>query len=169
MKHRKTIRNALIFFLIVATVNCRRIAAQSGTSSAISGTVTDATGAALPNAEVEATEINTAAVRTERSNADGRFLFSQVNPGTYTVTVRADGFQKQTSQPVAVEVGRTVTLNMTLSLVHHDTDRRSHRPADRCSPWRIPTPPPPSNRRPSPTCPTPARTSPSSPSLLPER
>ncbi len=116
MKPRKTIRNALLFFLIVTTLNCRRIAGQSGTSSAISGTVTDATGAVLPNAEVEATEINTAAVRAERSNADGRFLFSQVNPGTYTVTVRADGFQKQTSQPVPVEVGRTVTLNMTLSL-----------------------------------------------------
>ncbi len=51
-----------------------------------------------------------------KPTADGRFLFSQVNPGTYTVTVRANGFAEQTSPPVAVEVGRTVTLNLTLSL-----------------------------------------------------
>ncbi len=48
-----------------------------------------------------------------RTNAEGRFLFSQVNPGTYTVTVSEPEFAEQTSQPVAVEVGRTVTLNFT--------------------------------------------------------
>jgi hypothetical protein len=116
MKHKTTFRNALLIFLLLTMVNCRRIAAQSGTSSAISGTVTDTTGAALLNAEVEATEVDTGGRRTEKTNLDGRFLFSQVNPGTYTVTVRANGFATQTSQPIAVEVGRTVTLNMTMAL-----------------------------------------------------
>ncbi len=53
----------------------------------------------------------------EQTNADGRFLFSQVNPGTYTVTVSANGFAEQTSPPIAVEVGRTVTLNFNLVFV----------------------------------------------------
>ncbi len=43
-------------------------------------------------------------------------MFSQVNPGTYTVTVRASGFAERSSAPVQVEVGRTVTLNLTLRL-----------------------------------------------------
>ena len=116
MKHRKTTRNALLIFLMLTMVNCLRIAAQSGTSSAISGTVMETTGAALPNAEVQATEIDTGAMRTEKTNPDGRFLFSEVNPGTYTVTVRASGFATQTSQPVAVDVGRTVTLDLTMTL-----------------------------------------------------
>ena len=80
------------------------------------GAVLDASGAALPKAEVLATETDTKAVRTDETDANGRFLFSQVNPGSYTMTVRANGFASQTSQPVAVEVGRTVTLNFTLAI-----------------------------------------------------
>ncbi len=93
-----------------------QLAAQSGTSSAISGTVLDASGAALPETEITATEVDTKAVRGEQTDRDGRFLFSQVNPGTYTVTVRAMGFAIQTSQPIAVEVGRTAALNFTLTV-----------------------------------------------------
>jgi hypothetical protein len=88
--------------------------AQSGTSSALSGTVVDATDAVLSNAAVTATNVDTKAVRVGQTNGDGRFLFPEVNPGTYTVTVRANGFAEQTSQPTAVGVGRTVTLNFKL-------------------------------------------------------
>jgi hypothetical protein len=48
---------------------------QSGTSSALAGNVTDTTGAAIPNAQVRAVEVNTGAVSALRSHADGRFLF----------------------------------------------------------------------------------------------
>ena len=97
-------------------VNCERLRAQSGTSSAISGTVVESSGAVLPGADVTATEIDTKAVREEKTDNNGRFLFSQINPGTYSVTVKASGFATQTSQPVAVEVGRTAALNFTLGL-----------------------------------------------------
>jgi len=103
-------------FLILTIVNVELCMAQSGTSSAISGAVEDLTGAALAHAVVTATNIDTKAARVGETNVDGRFLFSQVNPGTYTVTVRANGFAEQTSQPVEVEVGRTVRLNLNLSL-----------------------------------------------------
>jgi hypothetical protein len=52
---------------------------QSGTSSAISGTLTDTTGGLIPNAVVTATETNTKAIRTGRTDASGRYLFSLVN------------------------------------------------------------------------------------------
>jgi hypothetical protein len=90
--------------------------AQSGTSSAISGTLTDVKGAALVKATVTATNVDTHATRTGETNSAGRFLFSQVNPGNYIVTVRAPGFADQSSRPVAVEVGRTVTLDFTLTV-----------------------------------------------------
>jgi len=92
------------------------MAAQSGTSSAISGTVVDPSGAALSGAGVTATEVDTKATRSEETGRDGRFIFSQVNPGTYTVTVRAAGFAEQASQPIAVEVGRTAALNFSLAV-----------------------------------------------------
>ncbi len=116
MKHSSTSRHLLAFCLLLTLVNCRGLAAQSGTSSAIAGKVVDASGAALPNADVSATDVDTGAVRTEETNGDGQFLFSQVNPGNYAVTVRANGFATQTSRSVAVEVGRTVTLNFDLAL-----------------------------------------------------
>ena len=70
----------------------------------------------MPNAAVTAVDVDTRAVRTMLTGRNGRFLFSQVNPGTYTVAVRAGGFAKQTSYSVAVQVGRTVTLNFTLAV-----------------------------------------------------
>ena len=87
---------------------------QSGTSSAISGTVTDSTGALVPNAAVNATETSTKAVRTGITDASGHYLFSQVNPGTYQVTVQASGFAAASSAPTLVEVGRNVALNFSL-------------------------------------------------------
>ncbi|MGP8268704.1 MAG: carboxypeptidase regulatory-like domain-containing protein [Terracidiphilus sp.] len=102
--------------MVLIIVNLQLLVGQSGTSSAISGTVTDSTGAALPNAAVTAINVDTKATRAGVTNGDGRYLFSQVNPGTYTVTVSARGFAEQSSPPVQVEVGRTVTLNLKLSL-----------------------------------------------------
>jgi hypothetical protein len=87
---------------------------QSGTSSAISGTLTDTTGGLIPNAVVTATETNTKAIRTGRTDASGRYLFSLVNPGTYQVTVREPGFAAASSEPIPVEVGRNVALNFAL-------------------------------------------------------
>ena len=102
-------------FLLLTIVNPTLLRAQSGTSCAISGTVADSSGAVLPNAEVTVANIDTKASREAFTNSDGRYLFSQVNPGTYTVSVRANGFGEQASQPISVEVGRTSTENFTLS------------------------------------------------------
>ncbi len=114
MKRIDRIRHSSIFFLLLTIINSTLLAGQSGTSSAISGTVEDPTGAALANAAITANEVDTKAVRSVQTDQNGRFLFSQVNPGTYTVTVAATGFAQQTSRPIAVEVGRTATLNFDL-------------------------------------------------------
>jgi len=69
----------------------------------------------IPNAQIKAIELNNGAVRAVQSNPDGRFLFSQVNPGTYRIEVHAGGFGPGQSQPMNVSVGQTVTVNFTLS------------------------------------------------------
>ncbi len=86
---RRTSRYALAFSLFLTLVNCGVLAAQSGTSSAIAGTVTDTSGAVVLGASVTATEIDTKATRAGVTDPVGHFLFSQVNPGAYVVTVRA--------------------------------------------------------------------------------
>src|SRR5580698_2115517 len=114
MKHGTTPGRSLLILLLLTAINAASLTAQSGTSSAISGTVQDATGAMIARATVVATEVNTRAERTGWTNADGRFTFSQVNPGMYTLRVSAPEFAGQTSRPVPVQVGGTVTLNFTL-------------------------------------------------------
>src|SRR5271168_3097195 len=101
----------LICFL---TLPCAH--AQSGTSSALAGTVTDNSGALIPHATVTATDANTKAVRTGETDASGHYLLSQINPATYQVTVTSSGFGVASSEPTPVGVGRTVALNFILSV-----------------------------------------------------
>jgi hypothetical protein len=105
---------SLILFSTLTAVNCAHSSAQSGTSSALTGTISDPSGAVIPNAGVKATEVNTGALRTTQSNAEGRYLFAQVNPGNYRISVEAAGFSKAESQPATVAVGQTIAVNFTL-------------------------------------------------------
>ncbi|MFZ0336412.1 MAG: carboxypeptidase-like regulatory domain-containing protein, partial [Terracidiphilus sp.] len=116
MRQNKAIWYFFIFVLLLIAVNSRGLGAQSGTSSAISGTVTDASGAVIANASVTATEVDTKATRVEQTDISGHYLFSQVNPGTYRVTVRLAGFADAMSAPTPVGVGRDVALNFTLQV-----------------------------------------------------
>jgi hypothetical protein len=111
----KIARTALAFLLLLTVVNLPPLRSQSGTSSAVTGSVLDKSGAVIPHALVTATDVNTGSVRTVESNLDGRFLFSQVNPGTYRVDVHAEGFGLGKSQPMSVSVGQTATVNFTLT------------------------------------------------------
>jgi hypothetical protein len=116
MRQREIKWHLSLLFPLLIMVNSRGLGVQSGTSSAISGTVTDASSAVIANASVTATEIETKATRVGRTDAGGHYLFSQVNPGNYRVTVRIAGFADAESQPTPVGVGRTVALNFTLQV-----------------------------------------------------
>ena len=69
--------------------------AQGG-SGTLTGTVVDATGAAIPGAAVSATEANTGSVRTVVSNEVGLFRMAALNPGGYVVSVELTGFSTLT-------------------------------------------------------------------------
>jgi hypothetical protein len=89
---------------------------QSGTSSAITGTVVDPSRSVIVGAAVTASEVNTGATRAAQSDTTGRFLFSQLNPGTYQIEVVAQGFAPQKSASIIVAVGQVAAANFTLSL-----------------------------------------------------
>jgi hypothetical protein len=113
MKNRTA--KSLTIFLMLTMVNTGVLWAQSGTSSALAGTVGDTTGAVVPCAQVKATEISTGAARTAHSDSSGHFLFAQLNPGTYRIAVEAEGFGIAVSHPTTVPVGQTIAVNFTLS------------------------------------------------------
>jgi hypothetical protein len=64
------------------------------TSASITGHVVDQSGGAVPNATVRLIDEQTRAALTTRSNAQGEFIFNDVNPGTYTVVVNASGYKE---------------------------------------------------------------------------
>lgn len=64
------------------------------TSGSIAGTVLDASRAAIANAKVTATEQNKKTVTNTVTDAEGRFVFPQIQPGTYTILVEAPGFKR---------------------------------------------------------------------------
>lgn len=87
--------------------------AQSGASSAVSGVVTDATGATMPGATVTSTFITTQAQRSVTTGSDGAFLFLQLSAGAYRVAVQAPGFAS-TSRDVTY-AGAPIRLDFKLA------------------------------------------------------
>lgn len=89
--------------------------AQSIISGDIAGTVTDASGAAIPGAKVTASSKSTGAAYTVTSNATGAFRISLIKPGPYTLTIAATGF-KRTVVATNVSAGTIATTNVTLAV-----------------------------------------------------
>ncbi|HXK04555.1 MAG TPA: carboxypeptidase-like regulatory domain-containing protein, partial [Verrucomicrobiae bacterium] len=90
-------------------------AAQSGTS-AISGSVKDASGGAIPTARVKVVNEQSGGTLSTLSNQAGLFRTGSLVPGSYRVEVEADGFQKLVRRPVTVEVGEVAALDLVLQV-----------------------------------------------------
>jgi hypothetical protein len=89
---------------------------QAATVGTITGQVVDQTGAVVPGAQVTLTDVSTKIVYGQPTNSVGRFVFSDVKPGTYDVTVVAKGFRKVVVPGQEVIVGQSVQLNLTLEV-----------------------------------------------------
>jgi hypothetical protein len=97
-------------FLLSLTVKPYTASAQVS-SGTISGRVTDATGASLANARIELENIDTGQRVTATSDASGNYTFSDVPVGRYRIVTNGNPASTQ-SQEVAVELGRTTTVNI---------------------------------------------------------
>jgi hypothetical protein len=81
----------------------------------ITGTVSDKTGAVVPNVVVTITSQDTGQIRTVTANASGDFAFRDVLPGSYVVTVPKTGnFGAFTQRDVVVQVNRQIRVDITL-------------------------------------------------------
>jgi hypothetical protein len=89
---------------------------QSSTAGTVSGQVVDEQNAAVPGTEVKVIDVSTNAAQTTISNDAGRYVFSQVPPGTYNVTFTKQGFSTYEVNGQAVEVGQVLTLNAKLKV-----------------------------------------------------
>jgi hypothetical protein len=95
--------------------------AQTGGEAGIQGTVTDPTGAYIPHATVTATNTATGVVSTRETTGDGLYTISPILPGSYTVTVKAQGFSEFIQQNLNIDALVLTPLNVTLKLGSEDT------------------------------------------------
>src|SRR5690349_10932534 len=88
--------------------------AQTSTTAAIRGKVTNDSGTPVPNAEINAVETQTGFVKTVNARADGSYSLEGLRPGTYNIVVAAPGFEPK-SQDVTVLVGQNLEMNLKMS------------------------------------------------------
>src|SRR5215471_18597536 len=91
--------------------------AWAQTSSAtITGFVRDATGAAVPGADIMLRNTATSVERATKSNAAGSYSFLNVAPGEYTLEAGASGFSRSKLSAFTLEVNQTATFDISLSV-----------------------------------------------------
>ena len=90
--------------------------AQSATTGALTGTVTDPSGGVISGAMVAASSKATGQERTTSTDASGLYKFSLLPPGDYSVKFTATGFKTSTVAPVSVNVTETAVLNQRLEV-----------------------------------------------------
>ena len=87
-----------------------------GTTGTITGVVKDPNGATVPNAKVVARNVDTAAEIVATTDSLGSYVFPNLSPGTYTLTVEASGFRKSTVAAQRLTVGDVVRQDIQLEI-----------------------------------------------------
>lgn len=82
----------------------------------MTGRVTDATGAVIPGATVTITQTSTNTSVTTTTNASGLYIFNNVNPGTYDISVISKGFRKAVVRHQEVLTATAMTVDVSLEV-----------------------------------------------------
>src|SRR5438552_2765974 len=86
------------------------------TTTTILGTVTDKSGAVIPNAQVTATNTATNLSRMVQSNSEGQYLIELLPVGAYQVEVSAAGFKKFARSGIQLDINRAARVDATLEV-----------------------------------------------------
>ena len=107
---RITVAAVIVLIAMAATVN-----AQQGTAD-LRGRIVDSQQAVMPGVTVTVRNQGNGTFRTTVSGVDGSFFIGAMNPGLYQVEAMLDGFRPYQQNDVRLEVGRTVSVDVTLEL-----------------------------------------------------
>lgn len=106
---------ALVMALLVALLATATLFAQTSTTGAIEGTISDSSGAPIPGVTVEIRSPQLQGTKTETTDAKGNFRFSLIPPGSYSMTASLSGFSPSKQGNIQVGISRTVTLDVKMS------------------------------------------------------
>jgi hypothetical protein len=86
------------------------------TTGVIQGTVLDESGAVLPGANIEVKNLDTNDTKSLTTDTDGRFVFLQLSPARYTLTVSKQGFATLIQEGMELTVGQAISLNLKMKV-----------------------------------------------------
>jgi len=101
--------------LLLCSVLATSLVSHAQGLGTIVGTVTDASGAAIPSAQVTVTQTGTGVARQVTANTEGYYVVPSLVPSGYTVQVKANGF-RETKQDVTLLADQTLTVNVGLQV-----------------------------------------------------
>ena len=117
MTHAKfTLVTVALLSLLMLCCVALPAAAQTATMGNISGTVSDPSAAVVPDAAVTLVDTATKQTRSTTTNNAGRYAFINVTPGKYEITITKQGFAKTYVPGVNVEVGQSLSYNVSLKI-----------------------------------------------------
>jgi hypothetical protein len=112
---KKLVAVGVSLFFVFCLFECVPLHAQV-TGATLSGTVTDASGAVIANAQVTARNLATSASREATTDSGGSYSLPNLAPGDYDVRVTAQGFSTAVQSNFALAVGAQQTLNFSLKV-----------------------------------------------------
>jgi Carboxypeptidase regulatory-like domain len=110
-----TTSKLLILLAVIALIVPSALWGQGIVSGAVTGVVTDASNAVVPNATVTLKGEETGEVLTQTTGSTGSFNFTLLKPGTYRLSLTQQGF-RSVNEKVDVVLGQTTTTNMKLQV-----------------------------------------------------
>ena len=113
--HSRVLCLQILAALIIVVSLSTRATGQS-TYGVIQGTVTDASGSVVPNAEVQARNQATDVSQTTHTDSQGDYLFVNMDPGSYTITISAQRFTTVKNEGVILPARETVRSDFKLEV-----------------------------------------------------
>lgn len=107
--------SSFLWFTTVVLASVMGVSAQTFTAT-VTGIITDPQGAAIPGVTVIVTNVATGVKKTATTDANGGYVVPLLQPGEYTVSAEATGFQKVSRSGIRLEVNQTAEINLPMVL-----------------------------------------------------
>src|ERR1700727_486995 len=111
--------SAAVFCIMIFFFAAKGNAQLAGTGS-IQGSIADATGAIIQNANVTVTNVATQVKHTAGTGGSGLYTFPNLDIGTYTLDVAAQGFEHYSQSNIVLEVGSSIAINVEMTVGRTD-------------------------------------------------
>ena len=115
-QHKSKIGTLLLSLLLLGCFGLNRDVSAQQDIGRIVGTVTDQSGAVVPDASIHIKSQSTGLIQTVASNRTGYYTSLPLQPGRYDITVKSAGFASSTISNVVLDAATTVTANMALAI-----------------------------------------------------